>query len=91
LEVIPIDTSKYKFIFTDTLDDTTTQEDVTQDVHQTTEEAPLEPWVTKVTKETPLVKIASFHHPHHQARQQSFSKEGGHQQCYGPRWKQRGS
>ena len=56
----------------DTTNDTTTQENVTRDVHQTTKEAPPEPQVAKVKKEAPQVKIASYHHPHHPARQQSF-------------------
>ena len=47
---------------------------MTQDVHQTTEEAPREPWVAEVKKEAPLVKIASYHHPHHPTGQQSFRK-----------------
>ena len=59
---------------------------MTQDVHQTPKEAPLEPQVVEVKKEAPPVKMASYHHPHHPVRQQSFKKEGGHQQPYGPRW-----
>ena len=38
-------------------------------VHQTIEEDPPDPQVVKVKKEAPLVKIASYHHPHHLARQ----------------------
>ena len=37
---------------------------------------------------TPPIKISSYHHLHHPARQQSFRKEGGNQQSYGPRWQQ---
>ena len=49
---------------------------MTQDVHHTIVEAPLDPRVVKVHKEAPLVTIASYHHPHHPRRQQSFRKEG---------------
>ena len=59
----------------------------TGDIHQTTEATPLKPLVVEVKKEAPIVKIASYHHPHHPARQQPFRKECGHQQSYGPRWK----
>ena len=57
-----------------------------QDVPPTTKEAPVEPQVVEVHKE----KFTSYHHPYHPARQQSFQKEGGHQQSYVPRWQQRG-
>ena len=40
LEVIPIDTSDDKSMETDTKDDTFAQEDMTQDVHQTTNVVP---------------------------------------------------
>ena len=53
-----------------TIDDTTTQEYMSQYVHQTTTSAPPKPQVLKV-------KIVSYHHPHHLARQHSFMKKGG--------------
>jgi hypothetical protein len=59
-------------------------------VHQTTQAALPEPLVVEVKKEAPPVKIASYHHSHHPKRQQSFRKECGHQQSYGPRWKHTG-
>ena len=71
---------------TDTPDDTAAQRHVTQDVHHTTKEAPPEPQVVKVKKEAPPIKIVSYHHSHHPIRQQSFKKENGNQQLYGPRW-----
>ena len=86
LEVIPIDTSDNESMVADTIDDTSTQEDMAQDVHQTTKAAPLEPQVAKVKKEAPQVTIASYHHPHHPTRQHSFRKEGGKLRYYGPRW-----
>ena len=84
LEVIPINTLDDEPMVTNTIDDTTTKEELTQDVHQTIETTPPESIVAEVKKEVPLVKIASYHHPHHLARQQSFRKEGGNQQSYGP-------
>ena len=90
LEVIPIDTSYDKSMEEDTKDDTTTQEYMTQDVHQSIKVAPREPQVVKVTKEAPQVKIASYHHQHHPTRQKSFWKKSGNQQSYLPRWPHRG-
>jgi hypothetical protein len=72
--VIPIDTSYDESMVEDRIDDTVAQEDMTQDVHQPTKAAPREPLIVKVKKEAPQVKIASYHHPHHPARQQSFQK-----------------
>jgi hypothetical protein len=43
LEVIPINTSHDESLVTDTIDDTTTDVGMTQDVHQTTYEALIEP------------------------------------------------
>lgn len=45
------------------------EEEMPQDVQQTAEEAPQEPQVAEFQKETPSVKITSYHHPHHLARQ----------------------
>ena len=53
LEVIPIDTSDDESMVADTIDVTVAQEDLTQDVHQSTKVAPLEPEVSKVKKEAP--------------------------------------
>ena len=68
LEVIPIDTSDDEYMVTNTPDDTTTHEIMPQDVHHTTKEAPPKPLVAEVKKEAPLIKIASYHHPHHPVR-----------------------
>ena len=83
LEVIPIDTSNDESMVT-----YTTKEYTTEDVHQTTEEAPTKPQVSKVKKDAPPVKISSYHHPHYPMRKISFRKEGGNQHLYGPRWQQ---
>lgn len=55
----------------------------TQDVHQTTKESPTWPQIVEGEK----LKIASYHHPHHPMRQQSFRKGGGLQQPSVPRGK----
>lgn len=77
LEVIPIDTLDDESMVANTTYDTTSQEDMTQDVHQTTKLAPPEPQVAKVKKEATQVKIASYDHSHHPTRQYSYRKEGG--------------
>ena len=66
LEVISIDTLYGEYMVTYTKNGPTTPEDMTQEVHQTIQESPIEPQVTKVKK----VQIASYHHPHHLERQQ---------------------
>ena len=68
--MIPIDTSDDESMVAETTNDTTTHEDMTQDVHPSIKAAPREPPVVKVKKEAPQVKIASYHHPHHPTRQQ---------------------
>jgi hypothetical protein len=66
--VIPIDTSYDESMVLDTIDNIVAWEDMTQDVHRTIEEAPIETQVTEVKKE----KITSYHNPHHIVRQWSF-------------------
>ena len=57
LEVIPIDTSDDESMVVDTIDDTTTQEDMTQDVHQTTQAASLEHRLQKLKKRHLKLKL----------------------------------
>lgn len=56
-------------------------------MHQTMVKAHQEPLVVEFKQEAPPIKIVSYHHPLHLTRQQSFKKDGGHQQPSGPRWK----
>ena len=87
LEMIRLDALDDESMITYTLNDIVAKEYMNQDLHQTTEETPPESLVVEVKKKAPPVKIASYHHPHHPARQQSFRKECGHQNSYGPKGK----
>ena len=88
LEVIPIDTLDDESMVQETTDDTKAQEDMPHDGHQSEKKSPQEPQVIELNQEAPVVKVASYDHPHHLMRQQSLGQGSGYNQpSYGPQWK----
>ena len=92
LVVIPIETSIDKSMVEETMEDTEAHEYILQDGHKIEEESIQAPEVEDSKKESPTIKVASYHHPHHPTRQQLSRHGCGHQQAYyEPCWNQNGN